>query len=185
MRYLDRIAIILLLIVLNEDALAAGRRASIVFRDSTKIIAEILAVNDSALTVTNMRADVRGPAQKAAHDTVQVRLAGVSRITLFGHSHAMEGAGIGAAIGGVVGAVIGADAARNATGDPVSVGFARGFGMWGGLLLGVIGGFFVGVVVGGSNVTDTYAFDLNRPGDVERLKELFGVPLPSESGSRN
>ncbi|HTY00095.1 MAG TPA: hypothetical protein VMG09_08730 [Bacteroidota bacterium] len=173
MRYLDRIAIIVILFFLSEDALAAGRHASIVFRDSTKVIAEIISLEDSTLTMTNVRSDVRNNTRKSSRDTVHVQMDSLSRIKLFGRGHALEGAGIGAAIGGLIGAYIGNDAARNAQGDPTGVGLARLAGTAGGLLLGMIGGFFVGVVVGGNNVTENYDLDPGQPDDLAILKGLL------------
>ncbi len=162
---------VFVLLLLAPPIFAGTKRASIVFRDSTQVYADIFSARDSSVSLTNIHVVKPLRPRREFQDTTIILLSNVKKITLVGHAHVGEGAGIGAAVGGVVGGMLGWDASRKSTGDAVSVAVSRRFSFWGGMFLGILGGGIIGLVVGGNNVTDRYEIDPLVPEQVELLHQ--------------
>lgn len=73
-------ALALIHVLVTAAGFGAGRRASIVFRDSSQVIAEVVSVQDSTLTVANMRYDTRVRSNVRLPDTSSLSLAKITKL---------------------------------------------------------------------------------------------------------
>jgi hypothetical protein len=147
-----------------SSTVAAGKRVTLLMKDSTSIAGELLAVHDKTLLLCSEFALPQKVFRAHPETVLVVPLGEVLRMHVSGRRNMLAGAGIGATLGIVVGAMAG-NAASSQTSDE------RKLNSFAGGVAGIIPGFFLGMLVGAFVETGERDIDLDDPISIKGLSE--------------
>ena len=155
----------IILCTASTQALAGGKKVTVLLNDSSSFTGELLAVHSA--NVILCRDPWLSEEKLAAHpdSLTVVHLSDVRSIAVPGHSNAYLGAGIGAAAGMGIGAIVGYHSSTPLPGAE----YQRGLNAEVGAFLGILPGAFIGLIVGNVIRTGDRTVD---PSDSTQMNSL-------------